>query len=80
MIGTLYCANHNYEFGVGCVIKALEPLDKKLSTDTWFHAKRCLVAMIEVRLAPALHCTALETLVNNDTVEEISVKMFDELL
>lgn len=45
VIGTLYCSKQNYEFGVSRVIKSLEPYNKKLSTDTWFYAKRCFVAM-----------------------------------
>jgi len=45
VIGTLYCAKGNYEFGISRVIKSLEPYDKKLGTDTWFYAKRCFVAL-----------------------------------
>ncbi|PSN41736.1 Tetratricopeptide repeat protein 30A [Blattella germanica] len=35
VIGTLYCAKGNYEFGISRVIKSLEPYNKKLGTDTW---------------------------------------------
>jgi tetratricopeptide repeat protein 30 len=35
VIGTLYCAKGNYEFGVSRVIKSLEPYHQKLGTDTW---------------------------------------------
>lgn len=48
VIGTLYCAKGNYEFGISRVIKALDPYDKKLHTDTWYYAKRCLLALIEI--------------------------------
>ncbi len=48
VIGTLYCAKGNYEFGISRIIKSLEPYDKKLGTDTWFHAKRCFVALAEM--------------------------------
>eukprot|EP00828_Plagiopyla_frontata_P035414 TRINITY_DN4654_c0_g1_i6.p1 TRINITY_DN4654_c0_g1~~TRINITY_DN4654_c0_g1_i6.p1 ORF type:complete len:231 (+),score=37.61 TRINITY_DN4654_c0_g1_i6:122-814(+) len=48
VIGTLYCAKGNYEFGISRIIKSLEPYNKKLSMDTWFYAKRCLLALIEV--------------------------------
>ncbi|XP_063221805.1 intraflagellar transport protein 70A isoform X2 [Bacillus rossius redtenbacheri] len=34
VIGTLYCAKGNYEFGISRVIKSLEPHSKKLGTDT----------------------------------------------
>lgn len=47
VIGTLYCAKGNYEFGIQRIIKSLEPYDKKLETDTWFYAKRCLLSLIE---------------------------------
>lgn len=47
VIGTLYCAKGNFEFGVSRVIKSLEPYNKKLSTDTWFYAKRCFLALID---------------------------------
>merc|ERR1711988_371326 len=47
VIGTLYCAKGNFEFGIGRVMKALEPYPKKLGTDTWFYAKRCLLALAE---------------------------------
>lgn len=47
VIGTLYCAKGNFEFGVSRVVKSLEPYNKKLSTDTWFYAKRCFLALID---------------------------------
>ena len=47
VIGTLYCAKGNYEFGVSRVIKSLEPYNKKLGTDTWFYAKRCILNLLE---------------------------------
>ncbi|KAI1301707.1 Tetratricopeptide repeat protein 30A [Halotydeus destructor] len=47
VIGTLYCAKGNYEFGISRVIKSLEPYKKKLGTDTWFYAKRCFMSLLE---------------------------------
>eukprot|EP00794_Sanderia_malayensis_P009076 gene9076-10045_t len=47
VIGTLYCAKGNYEFGISRIIKSLEPYSKKLGTDTWFYAKRCFLSLIE---------------------------------
>ncbi len=35
VIGTLYCAKGNYEFGISRIIKSFEP-DKTLSADTWY--------------------------------------------
>lgn len=47
VIGTLYCAKGNYNFGVARIVKSLEPFQKKLGTDTWFYAKRCLLSLVE---------------------------------
>jgi len=47
VIGTLYCAKGNYNFGVSRIVKSLEPFQKKLGTDTWFYAKRCFLSLIE---------------------------------
>ena len=47
VIGTLYCAKGNYNFGVSRITKSLEPFQKKLGTDTWFYAKRCMLSLIE---------------------------------
>jgi tetratricopeptide repeat protein 30 len=47
VIGTLYCAKQNYEFGISRVMKALEPLETKLEADTWFYAKRCFLALVD---------------------------------
>lgn len=47
VIGTLYCAKGNYEFGVSRVMKSLEPYDQKLGSDTWFYAKRCFLGLAD---------------------------------
>lgn len=47
VIGTLYCVKGNYEFGIARIIKSLEPESEKLESDTWFYAKRCLLALFE---------------------------------
>lgn len=47
VIGTLYCAKGNYDFGISRVIKSLEPYSKKLGVDTWFYAKRCFLSLLE---------------------------------
>lgn len=47
VIGTLYCAKQNYEFGISRVMKSLQPLERKLETDTWFYAKRCFLAIAD---------------------------------
>ncbi|KAK6639634.1 Tetratricopeptide repeat protein 30A [Polyplax serrata] len=47
VIGTLYCAKGNYEFGISRVIKSLEPHSKKLGIDTWFYTKRSFISLVE---------------------------------
>ena len=47
VIGTLYCAKGNFEFGISRVIKSLEPYSRKLGLDTWFYTKRCFLALAE---------------------------------
>uniref|UniRef100_A0A7S1G6M3 Tetratricopeptide repeat protein 30 n=1 Tax=Bicosoecida sp. CB-2014 TaxID=1486930 RepID=A0A7S1G6M3_9STRA len=47
VIGTLYCAKGNYEFGISRIMKSLEPYDRKLGTDTWYYAKRCFLGLAE---------------------------------
>jgi hypothetical protein len=53
VIGTLYCAKGNYEFGISRVIKSLEPYDKKLGTDTWCVLVTLLLALRERYLVTA---------------------------
>lgn len=43
----LLCVQGNYEFGISRVIKSLEPYSAKLSTDTWFYAKRCFLSLVD---------------------------------
>lgn len=47
MIGTLYCSKGNFDFGIGLIIKSLDPVKDKLGTDTWYYTKRCFLALIE---------------------------------
>ncbi|KAJ1560162.1 Tetratricopeptide repeat protein 30A [Cladochytrium tenue] len=47
VIGTLYCAKGNFEFGISRIMKSMEPFNKKLGPDTWFYAKRCFAALFE---------------------------------
>eukprot|EP01013_Petalomonas_cantuscygni_P008265 TRINITY_DN20981_c0_g1_i1.p1 TRINITY_DN20981_c0_g1~~TRINITY_DN20981_c0_g1_i1.p1 ORF type:complete len:670 (-),score=171.60 TRINITY_DN20981_c0_g1_i1:1921-3930(-) len=47
VIGTLYCAKGNFEFGISRIMKSMEPHEKKIMPDTWFYAKRCFCALAE---------------------------------
>lgn len=48
VIGTLYCAKGNYEFGLSRIAHALESgsAGSRLSPDTWFHVKRCILGLL----------------------------------
>ena len=46
VIGTLYCAHRNFEFGIDYVFKAFNPMHQKLNADTWFYAKKCLFELL----------------------------------
>jgi tetratricopeptide repeat protein 30 len=39
-LGVLYCQKHNYEFGLGRIIKSMEPFERNICPDTWFYVKR----------------------------------------
>ena len=47
VIGTLYCEKGNFEFGVSRICKSLEPMKEKLGADTWYYAKRCILALLD---------------------------------
>lgn len=70
VIGTLYCAKGNYEFGISRIIKSLEPYHRKLMTDTWYYAKRCFLALA---MTLAKHMVLLK----DSTLQEI-VAFFDQ--
>ena len=63
VIGTLYCAKGNFEFGISRIMKSLEPYDKKLGTDTWYYAKRCFLALAETL---AKHMIMLQDVTYNE--------------
>uniref|UniRef100_A0A8C4Q8B6 Tetratricopeptide repeat protein 30 n=1 Tax=Eptatretus burgeri TaxID=7764 RepID=A0A8C4Q8B6_EPTBU len=63
VIGTLYCAKGNFDFGISRMFKSLEPYPKKLSADTWFYVKRCFLSLLA---NAARHVIALK----DDLVEE----------
>ncbi|KAI8124632.1 Tetratricopeptide repeat protein 30 like protein [Lucilia cuprina] len=44
VVGTLYCAKSNYEFGLSRIAHALEGgSGARLYADTWLHVKRCIL-------------------------------------
>jgi len=47
IVGTLYCAKSNYEFGIGRIIVSFQNFHKRMNMDTWFYAKRCFLSLIE---------------------------------
>lgn len=51
VIGTLYCAKGNYEFGLSRIAHALMgnaegESSSRLCPDTWVHVKRCVLGML----------------------------------
>ncbi|XP_037950812.1 tetratricopeptide repeat protein 30 homolog [Teleopsis dalmanni] len=47
VVGTLYCAKNNYEFGLSRIAHALEGgSGARLYADTWLHVKRCLLGLL----------------------------------
>ena len=46
VIGTLYCAHKNFEFGIDYIFKAFNPMHQRLNADTWFYAKKCLFELL----------------------------------
>lgn len=48
VIGTLYCAKGNYEFGLSRIAHALDTATagSRLCPDTWFHVKRCVLGLL----------------------------------
>jgi tetratricopeptide repeat protein 30 len=47
VIGTLYCEKSNFEFGLERIQMSLHPYTAKLNLDTWYYAKRCLLALAD---------------------------------
>ncbi len=43
-IGSLYCERKNYAFGIDRICKSMEPFEKNVCSDTWFYAKKSLLA------------------------------------
>lgn len=50
VIGTLYCAKGNYEFGLSRIAHALMGAEgessSRLCPDTWIHVKRCVLGLL----------------------------------
>lgn len=46
-IETLYCVKNNYEFGLTRMFKTLEPIERKLNHQVWFHVKRCILSLLD---------------------------------
>mmetsp|Transcript_29296 Transcript_29296/g.49909 ORF Transcript_29296/g.49909 Transcript_29296/m.49909 type:complete len:646 (-) Transcript_29296:999-2936(-) len=71
IIGTLYCEKGNYEFGVGRVVKSMEPFEKNLCPDTWHYTKR-------VFLHIANKISKVMYVINDDTLHDV-LCFFDDI-
>lgn len=47
VLGTLYTINDNMPFGIRRIIAAMDPIDQKLSADSWTYVKRPLISLAE---------------------------------
>lgn len=68
-IETLYCVKGNYEFGLSRMFKTMEPLKEKLTCTTWFHAKRCILALLN-------QCCKQAQTVNDDLFDNVVKFLF----
>jgi tetratricopeptide repeat protein 30 len=72
IVGTLYCAKGNYEFGIGRIIESFKNFHKRMNMDTWYYAKRCFLSLIEnlakqiLNIPDALHMELLNFIENAD--------------
>ncbi|EAY01289.1 hypothetical protein TVAG_395360 [Trichomonas vaginalis G3] len=71
VIGTLYCANKNFDFGIDYVFKAFNPMHEKLTADTWFYAKKCLFEL--------LRCLSLRQCVLDDAMFNKIIEFLDNV-
>ena len=55
IVGTLYCAKGNYEFGISRILVSFQNFHKRMNMDTWYYAKRCFLSLIE-NLAKQILC------------------------
>lgn len=54
VIGTLYCAKGNYEFGISRVIKSLEPYKQKVSLKNKIRGGHGVIAFLSKMLVAAI--------------------------
>lgn len=47
IVGTLYCAKGNYEFGISRILVSFQNFHKRMNMDTWYYAKRCFLSLME---------------------------------
>lgn len=47
VIGTLYCSNGNFDFGISRIVKSFDPLETKLDANTWHYAKKCFFTLLQ---------------------------------
>ena len=71
VVGTLYCAHGNYEFGIDYVFKAFQPMHAKLNADTWFYAKKCLLEV--------MRCMSIRTYIMPDATFDKICTFLDEV-
>lgn len=80
VIGTLYCAKGNYEFGLSRIAHALDsgPAGSRLSPDTWFHVKRCILGLLagmakQTIMLPSIVIEEILTLLHNSQAYGLTI-------
>eukprot|EP00835_Amoeboradix_gromovi_P001424 NODE_64_length_24072_cov_0.332541.p5 type:complete len:582 gc:universal NODE_64_length_24072_cov_0.332541:2040-295(-) len=73
MIGTLYCVNDNYQFGLDKIMESVEPIDK-LTIDNWFYIKRIFLSHLykiaTVQIMPELVIDLIQFL---QSIDELTI-------
>ncbi|CDJ55925.1 hypothetical protein, conserved [Eimeria maxima] len=46
IVGTLYCAEKAYEYGLRTVLESLDPIEKVLNAETWGYCKACIGSLL----------------------------------
>ncbi|CDI86717.1 hypothetical protein, conserved [Eimeria praecox] len=46
IVGTLYCAEKAYDYGIRTVLEGLDPIERALNVDTWGYCKACIGSLL----------------------------------
>ncbi|CDJ49246.1 hypothetical protein, conserved [Eimeria brunetti] len=46
IVGTLYCVEKAYAYGLRTVLEGIQPIERALNVDTWGHCKACIGSLL----------------------------------